>query len=68
METYEDTLSIFVPVSLRICMISTQALLAFIVSLEKSGYGFAIMLLGLFSLAAFIIFSLFCALTVLIIM
>ena len=55
--------------SLRVCMTSDQALLAFIVSVEKSG----VILIGLplyvtwpFSLAAFNILSLFCALNVLI--
>ena len=57
--------------SLRVCMTSDQALLAFIVSVEKSG----VILIGLplyvtwpFSLAAFNILSLFCAFSVLIIM
>ena len=57
--------------SLRVCMSSEQALLSFIVSVEKSG----IILIGLplyvtwpFSFAAFNILSLFCAFSVLIIM
>jgi hypothetical protein len=57
--------------SLRICMISDQAFLALIVSVEKS----CVILIGLtfylswpFSLAAFNTLSLFCAFSVLIIM
>jgi hypothetical protein len=57
--------------SLRVCMTSDQALLTFIVSVEKSG----VILIGLplhvtwpFFLTAFNIISLFCAFSVLIIM
>ena len=55
--------------SLRVCMTSDQALLAFIISVEK----FVVILIGLslyvtwpFSLAAFNILSLFCVFSVLI--
>jgi hypothetical protein len=57
--------------SLRVCMTSNEALLAFIVFVEKSG----VILIGLplyvtwpFSLAAFTILSLLCVFSVLIIM
>ena len=57
--------------SLRVCMTSDQALLAFVVSVEKSD----VILIGLplyvtwpFSLTAFNILSLLCAFNVLIIM
>jgi hypothetical protein len=57
--------------SIRICMTSDQALLAFKVSIEKSGLiliGLPLYITWSFSLAAFNILSLLCALSVLIIM
>jgi hypothetical protein len=57
--------------SLRFFMNSDQALLAFIVSIEKSGVILIVLPLYVtwpFSLAAFNILSLFCAFSILIIM
>ena len=55
--------------SLRVCMSSAQDLLAFIVSIEKSGVILIVLPLYVtwpFSLAAFNILSLFCVFSVLI--
>ena len=57
--------------SLRVCMTFDQALLAFILSVEKSGIiliGLSLYISWLFSLAAFNTLSLLCVFSVLIIM